>query len=89
MCTLIKIGRISWELRSVKDGHPCFVLCILNLKIYSSGSEHLIKIRSLSKKAKTLAKNINISINLNVNVNIVINININIDIDNNYPPKRR
>ena len=26
----IKIGRISWELRSVKDGHPCFVLCILS-----------------------------------------------------------
>ena len=29
MCTLIKIGQISRELRSVKDGHPCFVLCIL------------------------------------------------------------
>ena len=40
MCTLIKIGRISWELRSVKDGHPCFVLRILKQNLLRQQDQH-------------------------------------------------
>ena len=46
MCTLIKIGRISLELRSVKDGHPCFVLCILN----ELNIDHVVKPASYQRR---------------------------------------